>query len=114
MDTMNKMLSPEALALSKPAEEMNLLLMFFSCLMMGILLAYIFEKWAGIRTAATGAIAGAIIVALITLNVDLGHLAMSRMFTQTAYIWVDLIAGAAVGAITGAAVGWWLGFKRPA
>lgn len=77
----------------------------------GTLLAYIFEKWAGIRTWVAGGMAGATIGALMGLSFD------SMMHgTTTLFSWggvaLDVVISAILWGVTGAVIGWWLGFKR--
>ncbi|MBK8700402.1 MAG: hypothetical protein IPN29_13090 [Saprospiraceae bacterium] len=98
-------------AVSKDPPDM--MAMIVGNLAMGTLLSYIFEKWAGIRTPLTGLTSGALIGALIAFSYD-------SMFhgTTTLMSWGGVILDTAIFAIvlglTGAVVGWWLGFKRPA
>ena len=75
------------------------------------LLAYVFEKWAGIRTLQTGAIAGAIIGLLTSLNYDSMMHGTSNLFTWTG-VGVDTLVSALLWAIGGAVIGWFLGYKR--
>ena len=74
------------------------------------LLTYIFIKWAGIKTATTGAKAGAIIALLGALAFNWIWHATSPMFPGgcVATI-VDAVGAAVVWAIGGAAIGWVLG-----
>lgn len=74
----------------------------------GALLAYIFGKWAGIKTAATGAEAGAIIGLLTGLGWDLLMYGTSNLMDITGTI-TDVIVVTIMMAIAGAAVGWYLG-----
>lgn len=92
--------------------EPDLILIALSCLVGAFLLAYIFEKWAGIRTLAAGAMAGAIISGLMTLSYDLGFLAMTNMFSSPSGIVTDVLVSAVSGAIGGGSIGWMLGFNR--
>lgn len=77
----------------------------------GTLLAYIFQKWASIRTWMAGGMAGATIGALMGLSFD------SMMHgTTTLVSWggvaLDVVISAILWGVTGAVIGWWLGFKR--
>lgn len=74
------------------------------CIFQGLMLSYIFNKWANINTLSAGASAGAVISLLMTAGFDLIMFATSNMSTLTATC-VDIIAGTVMGAIIGAAVG---------
>jgi hypothetical protein len=109
-DMMGNMYTAAAMALNKP--EPDLMMIALSCLVGAFLMTYIFERWAGIRTLATGAVAGAIISGLMALSYDLGFLAMTNMFNSPSSILVDVLANAVSGALGGAAIGWMLGYNR--
>lgn len=74
----------------------------------GALLAYIFLKWAGIKTPATGAQAGAVIGLLMALAWDLLMYGTSNLMDITGTL-ADVIVVTIMMAIAGAAVGWYLG-----
>lgn len=112
MDTMKNGLTAGAQALMKPEGEENLAMYFVSGLFYTLIFAYVFERWAGIRTFTSGAIAGAVISALMALNIDTGFLAGMNFLASTSIIFVDAIAYAIMGALTGGAVGWMLGYNR--
>ena len=78
----------------------NLLWAFF--------LAYVFSRWAGISTFATGLQAGAIIGLLVSLSFDLSIFGTSEMMDLTGTL-VDPIVNAIMTGITGGVVGWVLG-----
>ena len=74
------------------------------------LITYIFLQWAGIKTAATGAKAGAIIALLGTLAYNWIYLGTADLFTGGVVpTVVDAIAASVVWAVGGAAIGWALG-----
>ena len=74
----------------------------------GLLLAYIFLQWAGIKTAATGAKAGALIGFLYALSFDFTQYGLSNLFDIVA-LFADPIVYAVVSGLAGAAIGWVLG-----
>lgn len=74
----------------------------------GALLAYIFLKWAGIKTPATGAQAGATIGLLMALAWDLLMYGTANLMDITGTL-ADVIVVTIMMAIAGAAVGWYLG-----
>ncbi len=92
------------------SSEPNLMWIIVGHVLMAAAITYIFQRWAGIKTVATGAKAGAIIGLLIALASNLIWLGASGLFTGglTAAI-VDALAGTVIWAVTGAAVGWMLG-----
>ena len=74
-----------------------------------LLLAYIFSKWAGIRTAMTGMTAGATIAGLVAFAVDFTMLGVANINNLNSAI-VDVLVSAVLGAACGAVVGWVLGY----
>lgn len=80
-------------------------------LVWGMLLAYIFGKWASISTFRGGAKAGALIGFLVALSSDLMMFSMNDFSDITATL-VDPLANAALTAIAGGVVGWVLGMKK--
>jgi len=77
----------------------------------GFLLAWIFERWAGIRTLGTGAIAGGIIGFLIAFSYDLMFLGTTNLMTWSG-VFLDSVIYAIISAVAGALVGLTLGYKR--
>ncbi len=92
--------------------EPNLLGIFASGVVYSFLLSFIFERWASIRTLQTGAIAGAIITGLAALSFDIGLFSMANWFTSFTGVVIDVLANTVLGALTGAAIGWFLGYNR--
>ena len=92
--------------------EPNLLGIFVSGLVYSFLLTFIFERWASIRTLQSGAVAGAIITGLAALSFDIGLFSMANWFTSFSGVVVDVIANTVLGAVTGATIGWFLGYNR--
>lgn len=86
---------------------------FGGCLVWALLLALIYNRWAGISTLKTGALAGAVIGLLSALSFDLGLYSMYNM-SSVNLIFIEPIGSAVLGAITGGVVGWVLGYKRAA
>ena len=79
-------------------------------LVYSFLLALVFDKWASIRTAAGGALGGAILVFLITLTMQLFNMAFMNLAKNFTPVIADIVGGTVLGAITGATIGWILGF----
>lgn len=77
----------------------------------GFLLAWIFERWAGIRTLGTGALAGGIIGFLIGFSYDLMLLGTTSLMTWGG-VFLDGVIYGLVSAVAGALVGLTLGYKR--
>ena len=80
-------------------------------LVTAFLLAYIYNRWAGISTFMTGATAGAIIVGLMTISFDLMMYSTTNISNLNAMI-LDIVIMVLIGAITGGVVGWILGYER--
>ena len=90
----------------------NFVLIIVSNLVFAWILAFIFERWAGIKTFATGLMAGAIIVFSMALAIDLQFAATMNLMNGFVPIVVDVLAATAMGAITGGVIGFVLG-KMP-
>lgn len=86
----------------------DLLMIFLSNVFNAFLISYIFNRWAGIRTAGEGAQAGFIIVAITALAYDLMTYAMMNLLTPMVMV-VDVIGSGAFGAVIGAVAGLVLG-----
>lgn len=81
------------------------------------LFAFIFDKWASIRTFVGGLKAGAIIMSLIAITFDLQFLAFMNLWKGGFMpVVVDIIAATVMGAIVGGVIGQVLGMmnKGPA
>jgi hypothetical protein len=76
------------------------------------LLALIFDKWANIRTLTGGATAGALLMFLITLTMQLFFLAFMNLSKNLIPSVADVIGSIVLGAISGAVIGWVLGFMN--
>ena len=78
-------------------------------LVLAFLLSVIFDKWAGIKTFASGASAGAIIVFLMTLYFDLSFFAFMHIFKNYIPMLADMAGGIVLGAVGGGVIGQVLG-----
>ena len=79
-------------------------------LAMAFLIAYIFERWAGIRTVAGGLKAGVLIAFCLALIIDLDMLAFMNMY-KDAIAPIIVIAGSTlVGTLSAGAIAAVLGF----
>ena len=77
------------------------------------LLAVFFDKWAGIRTFAAGALAGAVIMVAVVLGINFGYLAFFNLLKNSVVVIpVKLIAMAITGAIAGGLIAVILGKSR--
>ncbi|MBC7777824.1 MAG: hypothetical protein H7246_20485 [Phycisphaerae bacterium] len=104
------MYTPEALSVQRAPEDMILWGIIASNLVSGLLLALIYSRWANISTFKGGAIAGAVICALVALSFDLGMYSFMKMWTSTTFLIIDPLVNAIFGAIVGGVVGWVLGY----
>lgn len=82
-------------------------------LFMGLFISYIFNRWANITTLAAGASAGAVLGLLMSAGTDLIMYGTSHIMNLTATV-VDILTGAIMSAIVGAAVGWANGMGKKA
>lgn len=85
-----------------PSETENMLFIVLGSLSYGVLLSYIFNKWAGISTWMTGAKAGAIIGFLAALWMI--FFMYSGMEANYQNMILDAGLNIVIGAITGAAI----------
>jgi len=85
-------------------------------LVMAFLFAFVFEKWAGVRTFVGGLKAGAILMFLVALILDLNYLAFMNLWKGPIGVTVEIIASTALGALAAGAVASVLGMmnKSPA
>lgn len=88
--------------------EPDFIFLFLGNLAYGILIAYIFVQWAGIKTVATGAKAAATIGLLVAASWDFIQYGLSNTMDMTGLM-VDIIASIIMSAIVGAAIGAYLG-----
>lgn len=81
-----------------------------------LLLAYIFEVWAGIRTFVGGAKGGAIVFFLISLSFQLMFMAFWNLTKNVTPAIADIIGSTVLGALCGGIIGQVLGMmnKQPA
>ena len=91
----------------KDPVEMHYIIL--GCLFYGLLLAVIFDRWAGIKTLVTGAKAGAIIGLIAALAFNFWKLGDCYFFTSLVPALVDTVVQTIMAAGTGAVVGWVLG-----
>ena len=91
--------------------EPNMVALVLGNLASAFLLAYIFEKWAGIRNPVTGAVSGALIGALIAFGYDSMIHGTTNLMTWQGVL-VDVVVFAICSAIAGALTAFGLGYKR--
>jgi len=73
------------------------------CLTFGFFISYIFNRWAQISTASTGAKAGAVIGFFMGLNASLFNMALVKGVTYKMFA-IDLVVSVVLAAIVGAVV----------
>jgi len=86
----------------------NMVMIFLGSLSYGLLLSYIFVKWAQVSTASGGAKAGAALGLLVALYFDFFQLAMNPEATYQMMaldVVLSIVFGAIIGAIIGAVNG---------
>ena len=77
-------------------------------IVIALLFAIIYHRWAGIKTFATGAKAGALIAVLTTLSQDLMNMAFLNLYDWTVVI-TNIVGSLIWGAVGGGVIGWILG-----
>jgi len=92
-------------------EEPLFLGIIISNLVTAFLLAYIFNRWAGISTFKTGAVAGAIIMGLMSLSYNIMFYSTTDMSTLNASL-LDTVLMVVIGGVVGGVVGWVLGYEK--
>jgi hypothetical protein len=100
-------MSPEAAKLMKDPPDWVFLILFN--FVGAFLLAYIFDKWATIKTFVGGFIGGAIIFLIVDLYIQLMFAAFMNLPHVLAPILADLIGTTIVGGVAGGVVGIVLG-----
>ena len=90
-----------------PTPEMKMSFIAMGCLTFGFLISYIFNKWAGITTFASGAMAGAIIGFFYGLSMN--FFMYSGMSLNVQNFATDTVVNILMGAGVGGAVGFVLG-----
>jgi len=98
---------PETLKLMKDPPEWVFLIL--ANLVAAFLLAYIFDRWATIKTFGGGLIAGAIIYVIIGLYMQLMFAAFMKISNGLMPIIVDIIGTMILGGLAGGVVGLVLG-----
>ena len=87
--------------------------MILGSVCMGLMLSYIFNKWANINSLGAGASAGFVIGLLMTAGFDFLMFGQTNISNLTGTI-ADSVVGGVMGAITGAAVGMMNGMGKKA
>lgn len=95
----------------RPEGEMVWWALILGNLVMGIFLAYVFMRWAGIKTLMGGLIGGATIGAFLGVSMNLTYFGTSAMMTMSGHI-ADMVVYTIMLAITGGVVGWLLGMGK--
>lgn len=83
---------------------------------MAFLFAFVFDRWAGIRSFAGGLRGGAVLMVLIALMTDLSSIAFMNLWTSYVGVVIDIIGATVLGTIAGGVIGLVLGYmnKTPA
>lgn len=85
-------------------ENMNMIFIFLGCLSFGLILTYIFMKWANISTWQTGSGAGAVLGTLLSLWSNF-FMWSDQAEVNYGVMFLDIGVGAIMGAVTGAVIG---------
>jgi len=95
--------------LMKPeGETQSFILIAVAMIVTALLYAIIYNRWAGIKTFATGAKAGAVIAVLAGLSSGIMSMAMMNLLDWT-LVGIDVVGNLIWGALGGGAIGWILG-----
>ena len=77
----------------------------------GLLIAYIFDKWANIRTLSTVLRQEAWMGLLVSISLDFSMYGTSNIMNMKAVL-VDIVQDLSLPALVGAGVAWWLGRNK--
>ena len=110
MDTMASMM-PNMASIQRTEADMDWVPMIIGNLVAGFLLAYIFEKWASIRSFMGGLVAGATLGFLIAFGYDSIMHGVTNLMTWGGVI-LDSVIYAVMSGLAGGVIGWWLGYNR--
>ncbi len=78
---------------------------------LGVLIVYIFDRWAKIWNFINGLLAGLLIYFLIILSFDMFMYGGMNLFNSTLLI-VDILANTVLGGLVGGVAGWILGMGK--
>jgi len=92
-------------------EMPNFLLYFLANLSLSYLIAFIFQKWANIKTISKGFSAGFFIGLFLSISIDLMFYASMDLYTPTGVV-VDIIVNSVIIGVAGGSIGWILGFEK--
>ncbi len=103
--------SMAGMACMRTKETMNIPMIAVGNILMGILLAYIYSRWASISTFVGGATAAIVIGVLMYSSYDCLMYGTTTMMDSMTGILMDVVMGTIMLAIAGGVVGWWMGRK---
>lgn len=86
-----------------PSPNFNMSFIVLGCLTFGMMVSYVFVKWANIKTAAAGLMGGGVLGLFYGLSMDFFMYSGMQMDTQkfVTDVIVNVIMGAVVGAVIG-------------
>jgi hypothetical protein len=90
----------------------NLVSLFLSNLALSVLLAFIFDQWASIKTFVGGLTAGAIVGVLIHSSWKLSLLGYMNLYKESTPVVVDVLVETARASLAGGAIGAVLGLMN--
>ena len=112
MDYMSSNMIPGAMKTEAEMGASSYIFLFLGTFASSLLLAYVFDRWANIRTAGGGAKAGALLGLLMILSFDFGMYATTNLLKMN-FMLLDIALNVVFAAAAGAIIGWWLG-RNPA
>ncbi len=105
---------PPGVQIMRSPESMIWWSLILGCIFSGLTYSYIFNKWANINSLGGGLGAGFVIALLMTAGSDFIMYGTANLSNLQGTL-ADILCGAVLGALTGAAVGWMNGMgKKPA
>ena len=108
---MESLQTKEMASIMLPMDRMNWVFLVISQLFYGLLLAFIFVKWANVTTWIGGLKVGAIVIFLVMTGMDTYFYASTTLLSFGGMV-LDVVINTVFGAIVGALIGFVIGKIR--
>ena len=92
-------------------EMPNLAALIIAQLTWSFLMAFIFQRWAGVKNFSNGLLIGLLLSFLVILMGDLFFVASMKLYDAPVII-VDIVINTAMGGLIGGVIGWILGMEK--
>lgn len=92
-------------------DDLNLIMIGLGNVLTGLMLAYIYSKWATISTFMGGAMAALVIGLLMYGGMSFLMYGTMTIYADIKSVLMDIVMSTVMLAIAGGVVGWWMGRK---